>query len=336
MSASVAIVTGGSGGMGPHIGVELAKRGVGTIVFAQRRDAVAAVAAVEAVGGRAVSLYLDVSSGAGVAAFFGLFSARFDRLDYLVNVSGDCSRTPIAAVAEAEISAAYAVNAAGPFLMCQAARPLMWRSGGGAIVNIGSVAGEDGAFAASIAYSMAKGALKAMMKQLAKNGFPPEAYAPGAPPRSTFPLVRCNNVSPGPVVTPMLLSMSAADQQKIRDGTLTDGVTECEEVAKSVRFPAPPFPFTPARTLSLTSPSPPPSPYTGGLPLARREKQHGANNCVRGGHSEDVKARRDGGQHFQPAHGVVASRPTRPAGLAAGRPRRPPRRPQAAAGRAQS
>jgi 3-oxoacyl-[acyl-carrier protein] reductase len=283
MSASVAIVTGGSGGMGPHIGMELAKRGVGTIVFAQRRDAVAAVAAVEAVGGRAVSLYLDVSSGAGVAAFFGLFSARFDRLDYLVNVSGDCSRTPIAAVAEAEISAAYAVNAAGPFLMCQAARPLMWRSGGGAIVNIGSVAGEDGAFAASIAYSMAKGALKAMMKQLAKNGFPPEAYAPGAPPRSTFPLVRCNNVSPGPVVTPMLLSMSAADQQKIRDGTLTDGVTECEEVAKSVRFPAHPFPFTPARTLSLTSTSPPPlALHRWPTSCSTRKTTRGKQLCARG------------------------------------------------------
>jgi NAD(P)-dependent dehydrogenase (short-subunit alcohol dehydrogenase family) len=232
---SVAIVTGGSGGMGPSIGAELARRGVGTIVFAQRRDAGAAVAAAEAAGARAVSMALDVGSAAGVAAFFGAFSARFDRLDYLVNVSGDCPRTPIAGVTEAELAAAFAVNAAGPFLMCQAARPLMWRSGGGAIVNIGSVAGEDGAFAASIAYSMAKGALKAMMKQLAKQGFPPEAYAPGAPPRCSFPLVRCNNVSPGPVATPMLASMSAADQQKIRDGTLTDGVTGCEEVAKSVR-----------------------------------------------------------------------------------------------------
>jgi NAD(P)-dependent dehydrogenase (short-subunit alcohol dehydrogenase family) len=222
--------------MGPPIGLELCRRGVGVIVFAQRRDAPAAVAAVLAAGGRAESMHLDVSSAAGVAAFWAAFSARFDRLDYLVNVSGDCPRTPIAAVAEAELLSAFAVNAAGPFFMCQAARPLMWRSGGGAIVNIGSVAGEDGAFAASVAYSMAKGALKSMMKQLAKQGFPPEAYAPGAPPRSAFPLVRCNNVAPGPVATPMLASMSAADQQKIRDGTLTDGVTGCEEVAKSVRL----------------------------------------------------------------------------------------------------
>ncbi len=259
MFASIAIVTGGSGGMGPHIGVELARRGVGTIVFAQRRDAIAAVSAVEEAGGRAVSLHLDCGSAKGVAAFFELFAARFDRLDYLVNCSGDCPRTPIADVTEAELGGAFAVNAAGPFFMCQAARPLMWRSGGGAIVNIGSIAGEDGAFAASIAYSMAKGALKAMMKQLAKQGFPPEAYAPGAPPRSTFPLVRCNNVSPGPVATPMLASMSAADQQKIRDGTLTDGVTGCEEVAKSVRLVRGRLP------LSNHPPYPPPPPLPPSL-----------------------------------------------------------------------
>jgi len=234
--STIAIVTGGSGGMGPAIGVELATRGVGTVVFAQRRVATAAVGAVEAAGGRAVSMHLDVSSSVGVSSFFAEFSSRFDRLDFLVNVSGECPRTPISDVTEAELAAAFAVNATGPFFMCKAARPLMWRSGGGAIVNIGSVAGEDGAFAASIAYSMAKGALKSMMKQLAKNGFPPEAYLPGAPPRSTFPLIRCNNVSPGPVATDMLKSMTSEDQQKIRDNTLTDSVTQCEEVAKCVAF----------------------------------------------------------------------------------------------------
>ena len=66
---SVAIVTGGRGGMGPSIGVELARRGVGTIVFAQRRDAGAAVAAAEAAGARAVSMALDVGSAAGVVKF---------------------------------------------------------------------------------------------------------------------------------------------------------------------------------------------------------------------------------------------------------------------------
>ena len=232
----IAIVTGGSGGMGVAIGAELAARGVGTIVFAQRRAADAAVAAARAAGAAAVhSLALDVSTRAGVQDFFSRFGALgLGGLHFLVNVSGDCPRTPLPEVGEEEMSATFAVNAAGPFWMCQAARPLMWASGGGAIVSIGSVAGEDGAFAASIAYTMAKAALRGMMMQLAKNGFPPEAYAPGAPPRASFPLVRINNVAPGPVDTPMLASMSAADQAKITAATLTDRVTGTAEVAKAV------------------------------------------------------------------------------------------------------
>ena len=232
---SVAIVTGGSGGMGGAIGLELSSRGVGTIVFAQRREAKEAVDAVRAAGGRALSLPLDLSTQAGVGAFFAAFSAQCDRLDFLVNVSGECPRTAIEDVSEEEVMTTYAINASGPFFMCQAARPIMWKSGGGAIVNIGSLAGEDGAFAASPAYSMAKGALKAMMMGLSKKGFPPAAYLPGAI-KDTFPYIRINNVSPGPVATEMLQTMAPSDLQKIKDGALTGQVTEIKEIAKSVAY----------------------------------------------------------------------------------------------------
>ena len=65
---------------------------------------------------------------------------------------------------------------------------------------------------------MAKAGLRGMCMQLAKSGFPPEASTPGAAPRGTFPLVRVNNVSPGPVATEMLASMAAADLAKITAG----------------------------------------------------------------------------------------------------------------------
>lgn len=148
---SVAIVTGGSGGVGPVIGLALSRRGIGSVVFAQRGDASSAVAAVVAAGGRAAALPCDVSSRAGVAAFFAAFSALHPRLDVLVNCAGACPRTAIEDVDEAEFAAALAVNTAGALWLCQAARPLMWAGGGGAIVNVGSLAGEDGANAASIA-----------------------------------------------------------------------------------------------------------------------------------------------------------------------------------------
>lgn len=235
LSQRVAIVTGGSGGMGPVIGVALARRGVGTVVFAQRGDASAAVSAVVAAGGAALSLPLDISSRAGVAAFFASFAASpaGGRLDYLVNVAGAAPRTAVEDVGEEEMAATLAVNVVGPFWMCQAARPLMFASGGGAVVSVGSLAGEDGAFAASPAYSIAKAGLRGMMMHLAKAGFPP--HAAGAD-RSALPLIRVNNVSPGPVATAMLASMAPADLAKITAATLTHRVTAVDEVAAAVVF----------------------------------------------------------------------------------------------------
>ncbi len=237
MDPRVAIVTGGTGGMGPVIGLELVRRGVGRIVFAQRGEATAAVEAVRAAGGRADSLHLDLSSRAGVLAFFDAFTTTIGvRLDILVNNSGDCPRSSIEAVDEDSMTQTIAINVTGPFWMSQAARPLMWESGGGSIVNIGSLAGEDGAAAASIAYSIAKAGLKGMMFQLAKNGFPPAASEPGAGPRHTYPCIRVNNVAPGPVATPMLAAMSATALASMTASTLTDRITTTQEVAAAVAY----------------------------------------------------------------------------------------------------
>lgn len=229
--STVAIVTGGSGGMGPSIGVALARRGVGTIIFAQRGSADAAVAAVRALGVASSSLLLDISSRAGVVEFYERFTAAgYNRLDFLVNVAGDAPRTAVADVDEAEMASCLAVNLTGPFWMCQLSRPIMFAGGGGAVVNIGSLAGEDGAFAASPSYSMAKAGLSGMMKALAKQGFPSEGG------RASGALIRINNVSPGPVATAMLTSMAPADLAKITAATLTNKVTSVEEIAAAVTY----------------------------------------------------------------------------------------------------
>ena len=117
--------------------------------------------------------------------------------------------------------------------MSQAARPLFWTSGGGTIVNIGSLAGEDGANAASIAYTMAKSALRGMMMQLAKDCFPPNTALSD---RCDAPLIRCNNVSPGPVATAMLASMDPEKLSGITASTLTGRITSVEEVAAAVVY----------------------------------------------------------------------------------------------------
>ena len=235
LRGAIAIVTGGSGGMGPTIGAALAARGIGTIIFAQRdcARATSAVAGAVAAGATALAMPLDVSSRDSVDTFFAAFCARFARLDVLVNVAGDCPRTAIGDVSEEEFDKVGRVNAEGPLWMCQAARPLLWSSGGGAIVNIGSLAGEDGANAASIAYTMAKAALRGMMMQLAKEGFPAGTVASE---RGAAPLIRVNNVSPGPVATEMLKSMDATRLAAITAATLTGRITGIDEVAAAVAY----------------------------------------------------------------------------------------------------
>lgn len=72
-----------------------------------------------------------------------------------------------------------------------------------------------------------------MMMQLAKAGFPPGTAAAD---RAAAPLIRVNNVSPGPVATPMLESMAPEDLARITAATLTGRVTTAEEVADAVAF----------------------------------------------------------------------------------------------------
>jgi 3-oxoacyl-[acyl-carrier protein] reductase len=239
MDPRVAIVTGGSGGVGRAVGVALTRRGVGTVVFAQRGDASAACEEVRISGGRALSLYLDVATRSSVVDFFAAFEATTGgRLDYLVNCAGACPRTTVDEMREDEMRSVLAVNVEGPFWMCQLARPLLWRSGGGSIVNVGSLAGEDGAAFASPAYTIAKAGLRGMTMQLAKNGFPPATVARGtqAAAAAGVPYIRANCVAPGPIPTAMLDGVEPEALEKLAAATLTGRLTSTAEVAAAVVF----------------------------------------------------------------------------------------------------
>jgi len=107
LPGAVAIITGGTGGLGPAVGVALAARGVGHIVFAQRGLANDAVQAVHAAGGSALSIACDQSSRSGVATFFATFCEIHSRLDILVNCSGICPRTPTVDVRETELESVF-------------------------------------------------------------------------------------------------------------------------------------------------------------------------------------------------------------------------------------
>jgi NAD(P)-dependent dehydrogenase (short-subunit alcohol dehydrogenase family) len=136
----------------------------------------------------ALAIVADVSDPAQVERAFREFSARFKRLDALINNAGIAIFGPILQTSFADWSRVLAVNLNGPFLMTQAAVPLMRDNGGGAVVNITSISGLR-ASTLRVAYGTSKAGLAHLTKQQAA-----EFGALG---------IRVNAVAPGPVDTAM-------------------------------------------------------------------------------------------------------------------------------------
>jgi len=167
----IAIVTGGSRGIGRDTVLRLAARGVSSIVTYHSRpgDAGAVVEAVHQAGAEAVALQLDV----GVAASFDSFvdtvrqalaTLRAERFDYLVNNAGTSSTATLADGTEAELDAQFAVHFKGPFLLTQKLLPLM--NDGGRIVNISSGLARF-AFPGRAIYGPMKAAVEALTRYMA-------------------------------------------------------------------------------------------------------------------------------------------------------------------------
>jgi len=137
---------------------------------------------------RSLAIACDVADPAGVAQAVQDAAMHFGRLDALVNNAGIAVFKPILQVTLEEWQRVLAVNLTGPFLLAQAAAPILARDGGGAIVNITSISGLR-ASTLRVAYGTSKAALAHLTKQQAA-----EFGEIG---------IRVNAVAPGPVDTAM-------------------------------------------------------------------------------------------------------------------------------------
>jgi 2-deoxy-D-gluconate 3-dehydrogenase len=164
LTGRVAVVTGGNGGIGLGIARGLAAAGAGVVVAA--RNAAKAEAAVAALGEKAAFIALDVADESSCRAMIAQTADRFRRLDILVNNAGTSIRKPPQDYSAAEWHAVLDTNLTGAFLCSQAAHPVMKRSGGGKIINIGSMFALFGSGYAA-PYAASKGALVQLTKSLA-------------------------------------------------------------------------------------------------------------------------------------------------------------------------
>jgi NAD(P)-dependent dehydrogenase (short-subunit alcohol dehydrogenase family) len=184
----IAVITGGSRGLGRNTVQHLARRGVSSIFtyHANRTEADAVVAMAAAEGAQAVALQLDTGDTAAFAGFTqrlqeALQQLGTDRFDYLVHNAGTSHHALIAETSEAQVDALYQVHFKGVFFLTQALLPLL--RDGGRIVTVSSGLTRV-SMPGSAPYAAMKGAVEVLTRYLAKElgsrGITANCVAPGA------------------------------------------------------------------------------------------------------------------------------------------------------------
>ena len=191
LEGKVAVVTGGSLGIGAGIVRRLAAEGAAvTLDYFSHRDAADTIAAeITSAGGKAQVVQADVSQVADVQRLIAQAISAYGRLDILVNNAGIEQPTPFEFVTEQQWDHQIAVDLKGAFFAAQAAwRQFIAQGGGGAIINISSVH-EELPMVGNSVYCAAKGGLRMLTRtlanELAKHN------------------VRIVNIGPGAIATPI-------------------------------------------------------------------------------------------------------------------------------------
>lgn len=185
----IALVTGGSRGLGKNMAVQMAQRGIDVVLTyrSKRSQAEAVVAEIGKLGRRAVALQLDVAA----ASTFGKFADQVrevlknhwqrERFNFLVNNAGIGVHAPFAETSEAQFDELMNVQLKGPFFLTQKLLPLL--ADGGRIINISSGLARF-ALPGYAAYAAMKGGIEVLTryqaKELGARGIAVNVVAPGA------------------------------------------------------------------------------------------------------------------------------------------------------------
>jgi NAD(P)-dependent dehydrogenase (short-subunit alcohol dehydrogenase family) len=179
----VALVTGGSRGIGRAIALALAKNGVHvTLTYSTNKEkALSVCKEIENCGGVAMAVYLDQQSKTNVQEAVQEVREKFGPITILVNNAAIAQKKSFEKISDDDWDTMLAVNLRGPFTLCQEVLPEMVRQGYGRIVNISSIAGQWGGIH-QIHYAASKAGLINLTRSLArvysKNGITINAVAP--------------------------------------------------------------------------------------------------------------------------------------------------------------
>jgi len=194
LSGRVAVVIGGTTGLGREIALGLAAAGADVVPSSRRQEQVDAVAAeIEALGRRSLRLVCDVLDRASIQRLHDVVLKAFGKVDILINAAGITQKVSTLEVDEADWSRILETNLTGTMRACQIFGASMVRAGYGRIVNIASIVAFRGFYrvAACAASKSAVASLTSTLAiELAESGVNVNAIAPGVfPTELTAPLI---------------------------------------------------------------------------------------------------------------------------------------------------
>ena len=225
LTGKVAVVTGGSRGIGAAIAKRLATDGASVAVtYSKGADAATSVVkAIERAGGRAIAIQAEAADADAVKAAVEKTVTTFGRLDILVNNAGTAIPKTFEETTLEEMDRVLDVNVRGVFIATQAA--LKHMKSGGRIITIGSAVGERVLTPGLVPYAATKGAVKIFTQALSR-----EVGSRG---------ITVNNVQPGPIDTELNPAASEwAEPHKA--ATALDRYGHVDEIAAVVAFVAGP------------------------------------------------------------------------------------------------
>jgi 3-oxoacyl-[acyl-carrier protein] reductase len=210
----VVVVTGASSGIGAAAAVGFAETGATLALHYHRNEEGAkhTVGAVQTAGGTASLHQADLADPKSADAFIDEVLAQHGRIDVLVNNAGDLvKRSPVADVPDEEFHRILDVNLTSVFALSRRIVPVFRAQGGGAIVNVTSIAGRHGGGGGSVVYATSKGAVSTFTRGLAKE-LAPEG-------------IRVNAISPGVINTPFHDRHTGDEQMTAMIATIPMGRT---------------------------------------------------------------------------------------------------------------
>ncbi|MFC3899144.1 SDR family NAD(P)-dependent oxidoreductase [Lentzea rhizosphaerae] len=218
-TGKVAVVTGGTRGIGFATAAALAEAGA-TVVITGRDRETAEKRAAE-LGERGHGVALDVTDSAAVKDVFKTIAKEHGRIDVLVASAGILEGGLIGMLTDDHVTKTLTTNVAGTINSVQAAARAMMRKRTGSIVLLGSIVGERGN-AGQMVYAASKAALVAAAKSAAK-----ELGRHG---------IRVNAVAPGVIQTDLISEQSDEVLERVKGDTALGRLGTAEEVAKVIRF----------------------------------------------------------------------------------------------------